>query len=307
MKNYFFLPLVFMTLFTIEINSQNHVNLFTHVDSIMYFLKNKEIPTVFVAAHRGDWLNVPENSVQGLLNCINLGIDIVEIDLKRTKDGFLVLMHDPSIDRTTTGKGNVLDFTLNELKKLKLRDHAGNPTEYTIPTFNEILGHAKGKIVIDIDKGYEYYNDVMNILKQTGTLNQVLFNIYNTPFNKVFEEHTDFPDDLIVMPIVDLKKTDALSIANSYKSQKNCIYQFVLQSDTDHIINQYPYFGSFGLGIWVNSLKPGFKDKCFDDMAINKGKKEESWGWLVEKGARFIQTDYPKQLLEYLKSKKTHF
>ena len=62
--------------------------------------------SILVVSHRADWRNAPENSLQAIQNCIDMGVDMVEIDLKRTKDGHLILMHDKTIDRTTTGKGN---------------------------------------------------------------------------------------------------------------------------------------------------------------------------------------------------------
>ena len=72
--------------------------------------------SVLVVSHRADWRNAPENSLQAIKNCIAMGIDMVEIDLKKTKDGQLILLHDKTIDRTTTGKGKPEDYTLAELR-----------------------------------------------------------------------------------------------------------------------------------------------------------------------------------------------
>ncbi len=85
-------------------------------------LFNQKIHDIYVAAHRGgDWRNDPENSLQSLKRAVALGVDIVEMDLKRTKDGQLVLMHDKTLDRTTTGSGPVSDHTLEELQTFALR------------------------------------------------------------------------------------------------------------------------------------------------------------------------------------------
>ena len=81
--------------------------------------KNKN--NVLVAAHRGNWRNYPENSLEGITSCIGTGIDIVEVDVQITKDGKFVLMHDLTIDRTTNGKGKVSNYTLNELQNFKLK------------------------------------------------------------------------------------------------------------------------------------------------------------------------------------------
>lgn len=74
-----------------------------------------------VVSHRGDWRNAPENSLQAIQNCIDMGVDMVEVDLKKTKDGHLIVMHDQTIDRTTTGKGKPENYTLEELRCFRLK------------------------------------------------------------------------------------------------------------------------------------------------------------------------------------------
>ena len=92
-----------------------------HLGMIREKLFNPSDPSVLVASHRGDWRNACENSLEAIENAINMGVDIVEIDLARTKDGQLILMHDDKVDRTTTGKGWVKDLTLEEIKELRLQ------------------------------------------------------------------------------------------------------------------------------------------------------------------------------------------
>ena len=81
------------------------------VEQLIKSLKNADSDRVIVVAHRGDWRNAPENSLQAIKNCIDMGVDIVEIDVRETKDGHLVLMHDKTINRTTNGKGKVNSWT----------------------------------------------------------------------------------------------------------------------------------------------------------------------------------------------------
>ena len=76
---------------------------------------------VLVAAHRGAHLGNFENSIASTKEAIRLGVDIVEVDVRTTKDGHLVLMHDASIDRTTTGKGKVEEMTLLEIRRYRLK------------------------------------------------------------------------------------------------------------------------------------------------------------------------------------------
>ena len=125
---------------------------------------------VLVVSHRADWRNAPENSLQGIRNCIDMGVDMVEIDLKKTKDGHLVVMHDKTINRTMTGKGNAEDYTLAELKAMRLKNGAGCKTRHQIPTLEEVMLLCKGKIMVNIDKGYDYFQEAYAVLEKTGTI-----------------------------------------------------------------------------------------------------------------------------------------
>ena len=115
---------------------------------------------IMVVSHRADWRNAPENSLQGIQNCIDMGVDMVEIDLKKTKDGHLVLIHDRTVDRTMNGKGKVEDYTLAELKAMQLKNGVGCKTRHQIPTLEEVMLLCKGKVMVNIDKGYDYFQEV---------------------------------------------------------------------------------------------------------------------------------------------------
>ena len=107
------------------------------IESLIQNLEDSENKEIIVVAHRGDWRHAPENSLQAIQNCIDMGVDMVEIDIRQTKDGHLVLMHDGTIDRTTKGKGKVKSFTLDSLKTFYLLDGLGKPTPHKIPTLEE--------------------------------------------------------------------------------------------------------------------------------------------------------------------------
>jgi glycerophosphoryl diester phosphodiesterase len=97
-----------------------------------------------VAAHRGGALLWPENSLLAFRNAIGLGADYLEFDVHLSKDGEVVVIHDPTLDRTTTGTGPVRERTLAELKTLTLKDRGGAVTEQPIPTLDEVVIVASG-------------------------------------------------------------------------------------------------------------------------------------------------------------------
>jgi len=99
-----------------------------------------------IAAHRGGALLWPENSLIAFRNALGLGADYVEFDVHLSQDGEVVVIHDPTLDRTTTGTGPVRERTLAELKTLRLRDRAGAVTEEQVPTLDEVAATvAAGK------------------------------------------------------------------------------------------------------------------------------------------------------------------
>lgn len=106
-----------------------------------------------VSAHRGGALpGYPENCIATFEHTLRHTFSILEIDLHYTKDGHIVLMHDPTLDRTTTGTGPVADRTLAELKRLRLKDSDGKATDHRMPTLDEALEWARGKTIVILDK-----------------------------------------------------------------------------------------------------------------------------------------------------------
>jgi glycerophosphoryl diester phosphodiesterase len=97
-----------------------------------------------VAAHRGGALLWPENSLLAFRNAVALGAHYLELDVHASRDGEVVVIHDPTLDRTTTGGGPVRERTLAELKTLRLKDRDGGVTTEPIPTLDEVLEVAAG-------------------------------------------------------------------------------------------------------------------------------------------------------------------
>jgi glycerophosphoryl diester phosphodiesterase len=257
---------------------------------------------VLVAAHRGDWRNSPENSIQSVQNCINKDIDIAEFDLAKTKDGKLIIMHDKTIDRSTNGKGKPKDYTLEEIRKFRLLSGTGHPTRHAIPTLEEMLLVAKDKIIIDIDKGYEYYDEVLIELKKHKMLEQTIYNIYGLPFDSLLAKHGSIPKELTLQLIINPKNPEAENIIETYKNHKRTIVQIIFESDTASILKKIPELKKRN-PIWFNSLWPEHCGGHDDDIAVEENKPDETWGWLVSKGANIIQSDRPIELQQYLNKK----
>lgn len=104
-----------------------------------------------VIAHRGGASLGPENSLMAIESAIALGVDAVEVDVRLSADGHVVVMHDKSVNRTTDGKGRVNGLSLAQLKGLSLLDAAGNKTDERIPTLDEVLELVAGRCRVLIE------------------------------------------------------------------------------------------------------------------------------------------------------------
>ena len=111
---------------------------------------DKFIP--LVSAHRGGPVTgFPENCTATFANSIKYNPTIVETDIALSKDSVLVMMHDNTLDRTTTGTGKIDDYTYQELQQLFLEDNEGNQTPYKIETLDAVLKWGKGKVIYNLD------------------------------------------------------------------------------------------------------------------------------------------------------------
>ena len=119
----------------------------------MELLKYSGEALPLVSGHRGGAaVGYPENCIPTFEHTLAHTFAMLEIDPRYAKDGAIVVHHDPSLERTTTGKGRVVDHTLDELKQLRLKDLAGNVTDYQIPTLDELLEWARGKAILVLDQ-----------------------------------------------------------------------------------------------------------------------------------------------------------
>jgi len=257
---------------------------------------------VSVISHRGDWRNTPENSIRAIQNCIDLGVNMVEIDIKKTKDNELILLHDKTLDRTTTGKGLPQDYTLAEIKQMRLRNGAGVATSHQIPTLEEAMIVAKGKIWVNIDKGYDYFDLVEKVLEKTGTTQQVLIKA-GLPYQKVVAENKAVLDKLFFMPIIDMANPDAMTMVEEYiKNMQPKVFEVCFTQIDQALQNVLDRIQKSGSKVWINTLWPSLCAGLNDDRAVEENQQDSIWGKVIEMEASFIQTDRPKELVNYLRN-----
>lgn len=260
-----------------------------------------------VTAHRGDWRNAPENSLRAFQYAAAMGVDIVELDLKKTKDGVIVIMHDETINRTTNGRGKASDFTFDEIRKFGLRNGIGRVTKNQIPTLKEVMLALKGTgVKVNLDKSYDVYNEAYVILKETGTLKQAIFKS-EVSYPELKARYPQLIDSIIYMPVIGLDKPEAKQVIVDYlKNMKPYAFELIFTRDTSAVLKDNKFITKTGAKIWINSLWASLNGGHDDDTAVEDGNKKDSWDWIIAHGATIIQTDRPKLMIEYLREKRLH-
>jgi len=137
-----------------------------------------------ISAHRGggDLKGYPENCIESFAYLAKQLPVVIECDIDLTKDSVLVMMHDQTLDRTTTGTGRLIEKTYAELAPFRLEDNMGNVTPYKIPTLEQVLRWGKGKVTFTLDvKRNVSFDKVIDMVHRTGAGDYVAVITYNAP------------------------------------------------------------------------------------------------------------------------------
>lgn len=258
---------------------------------------------VMVAAHRGDWRHAPENSLSAFQNCIEAGIDIIEVDVRETKDGELVVMHDATLDRTTTGRGLVADKTMAEIKTFYLKDGDNSVTRHQVPTFRELLQLCKGKILIHVDKWPPVREKVLALGREQDCLEQLIFRSTYASEKVKSLFGTDL-QRIHYIPVVLADTVRGYDQLDDYLRHLEFPVLGISFSDTAApVLKRVPALQAARIRIWYNALKGARFNAGYDDERALQDL-ENSYGWLLRQGASVIMTDRPFLLLDYLRKNK---
>lgn len=259
---------------------------------------------VVVVAHRGDWRNYPENSIPAIESAISMGVDIVELDLKLTKDRVLVLSHDDTANRTTTGKGLISTMTLDSLKGFNLRYVNGVKSKYKMPTLKEALEVCKDRISVNIDQGYQFYDLVLAITEELGVTDQILIK-GKKMLSEVKEKTGEHEHNMMYMPIIDIQTTRGAELFRQYMEagEVPLAYEVCFSKLDDVAEDCCRRVVESGSKLWINTLWPSLNGGYDDNAAFESGDPDSVYGVLLGLGTSIIQTDRPEMLIKYLEKK----
>jgi glycerophosphoryl diester phosphodiesterase len=216
-------------------------------------------PATLLAAHRGGALLWPENSLLAFRNAVALGADFIEFDVHLSKDGEVVVVHDPTLDRTTSGSGPVKDRTVAELKAVRLKDRTGAVTEETVPTLDEVAAvAAKGKrrmlLEIKVDASRARYpgieEKVLAILDRHGMAGSTVVMAFDAPtWRRVLE----LRPDAATCAIYSARMLGRTSLAEELQTLRSAGVRFIGLEHTvvDAAAVTQARAAGIGLGAWT--------------------------------------------------------
>lgn len=182
---------------TLKIKSAADIQSFFHYDG-----KGKKI----ISGHRGSYLTgYPENAIETFEHVLKHTPAFFEIDPRLTKDSVIVLLHDATLDRTTTGKGKLSDYTWEEVKQLRLKDKDGNVTAYRIPTLQEAIDWARGKTILNLDKKDVPMQMTADLIRKNKAAAFVMVTVHNAKQANFY-----YDDDKQIMMSAFVKTEEAL-------------------------------------------------------------------------------------------------
>lgn len=264
---------------------------------------------VIVVSHRGDWQVAPENSIGAFQAAIRAGVKVIETDVRLTQDGHCVLLHDATLDRTTTGRGEVARMTLEALRTLHLRDALGTTTTERIPMLREALSLAKAHgVYLYLDKAGlnngEAISAILACAKELDALKHLIF-VLDWSYEKALAV---FKEDLMRVgycPVIadnipDLERYVETWLANATPMA----FQFRFNTLASQSYKLLPKILSspsraFIAATWATHTAD------HDDRTSLLKQPDEGWGWLIQQGFTLIETNHPRALLHYLATKAT--
>jgi len=260
------------------------------VSSILVYLFFVQAPSAAVAqvhpsqliviAHRGDHTEAPENTLKAFEDAIATGVDYVEVDVRASRDGELVVMHDATVNRMTQASGNVKDYSWLELQQLFVvdKEHPGWG-KHRIPSLAEVLDVCKGKIGIYLDFKEGDIAKSWQLILARKMEGHVVVYINQAEQLAGWRSQSPVPPLMVSLP-------DSVKNALTYGNfQRVANAQIIDGSYRDYTPELVRAINQQGQSVWVDVQEKG------EDAAL--------WTRVHALGVQGMQTDHPRELVRW--------
>lgn len=264
---------------------------------------------VLVAAHRGDWHYTPENSLAGFQLAIEAGVDILETDVRLTSDSILIIMHDYTLERTTTGSGRVEETSYQTIRELRLKNAQGSRTEHPIPTLEQVLDLCKGRMLVYFDKAHQdpkgmsegyKVRRILDLLREKGMLEQGVF-VLPWRYDKAKRIFGDDLERVNYIPVISSKIERLDEYVNEWiEKLRPVAFQFRIAVGEADVYAQLSKVRASGSRCFVAATWHDHTMGHDDQLSLSS--PEKGWGWLMNEGFDIIETNYYRELISCAQS-----
>jgi len=260
-----------------------------------------------IVAHRGAWHGAPENSLASIENAIAVGADIVEIDVRKSADGELFLMHDDTLSRMAGIDRDAETFTMAELQAIALREDDGGEhravTDQRIPTLKQAFEAIRGRIFADLDlKDRGLFSEVAACARDMGVASFV--DLKTVVMNRADIDWVR-AQDIEGVPFMAMAQFSAGNV-NERLALLSELKPFMCElrfDDLRTIADNQQLFADANMAIWFNTLDMAASGEWTDTSAL--ANPDAIWGRLMDAGISTIQTDEPAALRRYIEARKS--
>lgn len=255
-------------------------------------LKKDAKENMMLVAHRGFWGgNIPCNTIPAYETALRHGADMIEIDIDRTADGKLIVFH-PGMEKPLLGFSDSLgNLPWDFVKKLRYTNIDDVPTQFGIPTLDEVLERFQGRCYINVDKFWTYPREISDAIRAHGMADQVV--VKAKPKKEMLDIVEEFCADMPYMAII--KEAEELDLVTGRKL--NFVGSEVLfREDTARVASREFIEERHQKGeiVWCNSIVYNYRTVIAADRTDDRaacGDPEGSWGWIADRGFDLMQTD----------------
>jgi glycerophosphoryl diester phosphodiesterase len=259
-----------------------------------------------IVAHRGAWHGAPENSLASIEKAIAVGADIVEIDVRKSADGELFLMHDDTLLRMAGIDRDAETFTMSELQAIALREDDGGESraisDQRIPTLKQVFEAIRGRIFADLDlKDRGLFSEVAACAREMGVASSV--DLKTVVMNRADIDWVR-AQNIEGVPFMAMAQFSAGNVSErlallSELKPFMCELRF---DDLRTIADNQQLFRDASMAIWFNTLDMAASGEWTDPRALIE--PDAIWGRLMDAGISTIQTDEPAALRRYIEARK---
>lgn len=259
-----------------------------------------------IASHRGKFgSSVMENTDLAFMLAMGQGADMMEMDLEMTKDGVIIGHHDDDMTRLFRRDSRVEDYTYDEIRNMPIYNVYGEECGESISTLEEILAALKDKTYLVLDKCWNIWDEVAEVVKKYEMEDQIIMKFYIE--DKEYIEWAKKHDEFLYIPMV--ANPDDKAILYDMQKVTKVIGMEILpeKPDDEFLSREYIHeLHEHGLKVWCNSLSLSKRlvyGGGFVDLVSLRYGGDKGWEELIDRGVDIIQTDWVYELRRYMEER----